>query len=69
MVDRHSNTLLSVTPDGSFEQLIKIYGACICMPMHGRLRMGQLFRKIALVKGGRVNFLPSRYRESHRESF
>ena len=43
-------TLLRVAPDGCFEQLYKINGACICMRMHGSLRVGQFFRKIGCLK-------------------
>ena len=43
-------TLLSVTPDGCFEKLFKIYGACICMQVHGRHQIGQIFQKIACLK-------------------
>ena len=62
-------TLLSVTPDGCFNNCTRFMGlafACECM---GACELDTFFEKWVPKIGGRVNFLPSRYRESHRESF
>ena len=62
--------LLSVTPDGFFLTTVQdLWG----LHLHANAWVppnGSIFSKNRVPKiGGRLNFFPSRYHESHKESF